>query len=333
MSLAFVVLAALLIDFMLGDPRHFHPIAGFGQIAAWLEKKLNSANIEQSQTEFQNNNNDSIEGSKIDNANYSPLKSRLIGLLALIILILPITLLLSYINLLFTEQSLHIIEILILFFTLGNNSLRLHAIWVFKALQNSDISNARLKTSWIVSRDTSQLNPSDLSKATIESVLENGNDAIFAALFWFVIAGIPGVVIYRLSNTLDAMWGYKSNRYLYFGWAAARLDDILNFIPAHLTAVSYAITGKFFSAMGCWLQQAYHWKSLNAGVVMSTGAGALAIKLGGAAKYHGIVSQRKILGTGEDPDSKDIKRAISLVQRSLALWLTVIFILSYFSII
>ncbi len=320
MSIAFVVLAALLIDFMLGDPRHFHPIAGFGQIAAWLEKKLNPSN------------HDSSNISK-DNFTYSPVKTRLLGLFSLIILIVPITLLLSYINLLFTEQSLHIIEILILFFTLGSNSLRLHAIWVFKALQGSDISNARLKTSWIVSRDTSQLNPSDLSKATIESVLENGNDAIFAALFWFIIAGIPGVVIYRLSNTLDAMWGYKSNQYLHFGWAAARLDDLLNFIPAHLTAISYAITGKFFSAVNCWLQQAYQWKSLNAGVVMSTGAGALAVKLGGTAKYHGIESQRKILGTGEDPESKDIKRAISLVQRSLIIWLTVIFILSYFTII
>jgi adenosylcobinamide-phosphate synthase len=312
MSIAFVILAALLVDFMLGDPRHFHPISGFGNMANWLEKKLNS------QSSF-------TTGSII--------KVRIKGVIAVTLLILPITLLLTYINTLFTNQSLHIVEILILFFALGSNSLRLHALWILNALETSDLGTARIKTSWIVSRDTSHLDPSELSKATIESVLENGNDAIFATLFWFIIAGVPGVVIYRLSNTLDAMWGYKSTQYLHFGWAAARLDDILNFIPAHLTAISYAITGKFFSALSCWVKQAYQWKSMNAGIVMSTGAGALAVKLGGSAQYQGIKTQRKILGKGEHPEFGDIKRAINLVLRSLVLWLIIIFTLSYFEYI
>ncbi|MFV2060874.1 MAG: adenosylcobinamide-phosphate synthase CbiB [Gammaproteobacteria bacterium] len=312
MTISFVILAALLVDFMLGDPRHFHPISGFGNMANWLEKKLNK------QSTFTSGSNT---------------KSRFIGVAAVIILIVPITLLLTYVNALFTNQSLHIVEILILFFALGCNSLRLHALWILNALETSDLGTARVKTSWIVSRDTSHLDPSELSKATIESILENGNDAIFATLFWFVIAGVPGVVIYRLSNTLDAMWGYKSTQYLHFGWAAARLDDVLNFIPAHLTAISYAITGKFFTAINCWIKQAYQWKSLNAGIVMSTGAGALALKLGGAAQYQGIESQRKTLGKGEQPKYNDIKRAINLVLRSLVLWLVIIFVLSYFEYI
>ncbi len=312
MSIAFVILAALLVDFMLGDPRHFHPISGFGQMANWLEKKMNPPS--------------SFTTSSI-------IKNRILGVISIFLLILPITLILTYINILFTKQSLHIVEVLILFFALGCNSLRLHALWVLNALETSNLGTARIKTSWIVSRDTSHLDPSELSKATIESILENGNDAIFATLFWFVIAGVPGVVIYRLSNTLDAMWGYKSTQYLHFGWAAARLDDVLNFIPAHLTAISYAITGKFFSALGCWIKQAYHWKSLNAGIVMSTGAGALAVKLGGTAQYEGIESQRNILGKGEQPEFNDIKRAINLVLRSLVLWLIIIFVLSYFKYI
>jgi len=312
MSIAFVIIAALLIDFMLADPRHFHPISGFGQLATWLENKVNSQSSVTTK---------------------SKIKNRIIGLCSVTILILPIIVLLTYINSLFLNQSLHIVEILILFFTLGSNSLRLHALWVLNALKSSDITTARIKTSWIVSRDTSHLDQVELSKATIESVLENGNDAIFATLFWFIIAGVPGVILYRLSNTLDAMWGYKSTRYLHFGWAAARLDDVLNFIPAHLTAISYAITGKFYTAMSCWIRQAYHWKSLNAGIVMSTGAGSLAIKLGGPAQYQGQVSQRQILGKGEPPEINDIKRAINLVFRSLVLWIIVIFILSYFEYI
>ncbi len=312
MDITFVILAALLVDFILGDPRHFHPISGFGKVATWLEKKLNP------------------ESSYSSN---SLIELRILGLISLLLLILPAVLLLTYINQIFITQSLHIFEILILFFALGSNSLRLHALWVLNALQTSDLTNARVKTSWIVSRDTSHLEESDLSKATIESVLENGNDAIFGTIFWYIVAGLPGVVLYRLSNTLDAMWGYKTTRYLHFGWAAARLDDVLNFIPAHLTAISYAITGKFSSAVNCWLKQAYNWKSLNAGVVMSTGAGALAIKLGGCAQYHGEESQREILGNGSQPEFHDIKRAINLVLRSLILWLSIIITLDYFKII
>ncbi|VAW98736.1 Adenosylcobinamide-phosphate synthase [hydrothermal vent metagenome] len=312
MSIAFVILAALIVDFILGDPRHFHPISGFGKLAICLEKSMNP--------ESSYSSNSSIE-------------LRILGLIALLLLIVPIVIIISYISQFFITQSLHIFEVLILFFALGANSLRLHALWVLNALETSDLINARIKTSWIVSRDTTHLEESDLAIATIESVLENGNDAIFATLFWYVLAGIPGVVIYRLSNTLDAMWGYKSTRYLHFGWAAARLDDVLNLIPAHLTAISYAVMGKFSSAVNCWLKQAYNWKSLNAGVVMSTGAGALAVKLGGAAQYHGEELQREILGNGNQPQFNDIKRAINLVLRSLLLWLIIIFILNYFKII
>jgi len=312
MSIAFVILAAILVDFMLGDPRHFHPISGFGLIATGLEKKINPESAYTSNSEGE---------------------LRILGLFSLLLLILPITILSTYINTVFIQQSLHIVEILILFFALGSNSLRLHAEWVFKALQSSDILTARIKTSMIVSRDTDNLDQVELSKATIESVLENGNDAIFATLFWFVIAGVPGVILFRLANTLDAMWGYKTQQYLHFGWAAARLDDILNFIPAHLTAISYAITGKFISAVSCWAKQAYRWKSINAGIVMSTGAGALAVKLGGSAQYHGLITQRSELGKGDAPSYKDIKRAINLVQRSMVLWIIIIFLLSYYDYI
>ncbi|MGH6631228.1 MAG: cobalamin biosynthesis protein, partial [Burkholderiales bacterium] len=157
------------------------------------------------------------------------------------------------------------------------------------------------------------------------SVLENGNDAIFGAIFWFVAAGAPGVVFYRLGNTLDAMWGYRNARYLRFGWCAARLDDLLNILPARLTALSYALLGHFRPAIRCWRVQGAAWKSPNAGPVIAAGAGSLGVVLGGAAVYHGTTQMRPLLGEGQAPDADQIDRALHLIRRVLMLWLTLLF--------
>jgi adenosylcobinamide-phosphate synthase len=129
------------------------------------------------------------------------------------------------------------------------------------------------------------------------------------------------VLLYRLSNTLDSMWGYRTARYNEFGWAAARLDDVLNYIPARLTALSYALLGHTRSALHCWRAQAPHWESPNAGPVMAAGAGALQVRLGGKAIYHGEISARPLLGCGAEVTGGDIARALQLVRRTLYLWL------------
>jgi adenosylcobinamide-phosphate synthase len=120
------------------------------------------------------------------------------------------------------------------------------------------------------------------------------------------------------------MWGYRNPRYNEFGWAAARLDDVLNYLPARLTALSYTVLGNTNSAWHCWRQQAPRWDSPNAGPVMAAGAGALQVKLGGAAIYHGKLEQRPELGCGKTAVPADIARAVTLVQRTLYLWLLVI---------
>ena len=180
---------------------------------------------------------------------------------------------------------------------------------------------ARHLTSRIVSRDTADASEQDLAKASTESLLENGNDAVFGTLFWFALAGGPGAVLFRLANTLDAMWGYRSNRFLYFGRAAARIDDALNFIPARLTALSYALLGgRASQAWRCWRSQAGAWSSPNGGPVMASGAGALGIALGGRAVYDGVAEMRPPLGLGQEPRAADIARAWSLVQSTALLW-------------
>jgi adenosylcobinamide-phosphate synthase len=191
-------------------------------------------------------------------------------------------------------------------------------------LRQDDLGEARKRVGYLVSRQTDELDAPAVARAATESVLENGSDAVFAALFWFVVAGAPGVVLYRLSNTLDAMWGYRNERFERFGWAAARIDDVLNYIPARLVALTYAALGKTRLALECWYRQAPQWDSPNAGPVMAAGAGALGVELGGPAVYHGELHQRAILGEGPAADARAIDRGWALVQRGVWLWLLII---------
>jgi len=214
-----------------------------------------------------------------------------------------------------------------LYATIGLRSLGEHALPVAKAIQNDDLDAARTAVGRMVSRDTASLNAQQVAAAATESVLENGNDAVFGALFWFAVLGAPGAVLYRLANTLDAMWGYRTPRYDRFGWAAARIDDVLNFLPARLTAFTYALCGHFESAVRCWYAQAPQWDSPNAGPVMAAGAGALRVKLGGAAPYHGVWEARPELGVGDPPSADAIDRAWRLLQRGVVIWLAVALLL------
>jgi len=292
------MLCAVLLDHLLGEPRRFHPLVGFG----WLARR--------------------VEEIFYVGINAIPFTRYMQGLAAVCVLLIPLVALAALLQHAAVYGALF--SIMMLYIAIAPRSLREHAERVAQAFSINDLPAARQAVGMMVSRDTSQLDESGVARATVESVLENGNDAIFAALFWFAVAGAPGVVLYRLSNTLDAMWGYRNERYNHFGWAAARLDDVLNFIPARLTALSYALIGHTRSALQCWRQQAAAWESPNAGPVMAAGAGALCVQVGGAAIYHGQVEQRPALGCGMATEAADILRAVRLVRHTLYLWLGVI---------
>ena len=296
MLAAFIALGAVLLDRLLGEPARAHPLVGFGRMASALESYLNSAA-------------------------HSPQRQRLYGIMAVAVLLLPFTLMcVLVVNIPVIGK---LIAILLLYFTLGGQSLTEHARRVAVALRANNLDAARLHVSYMVSRDTGAMQPHDVARATVESVLENGNDAVFGTLFWFMVAGAPGAVLYRLANTLDAMWGYRTPRYFYFGWAAARFDDVMNFIPARLTALTYAALGHGASALRCWRVQGRLWESPNAGPVMAAGAGALGIQLGGPAFYHGAWKVRPALGSGLPATTDDIERALQLVWRGIGVWLTI----------
>jgi adenosylcobinamide-phosphate synthase len=292
---ALAMLAALLLDAVLGEPRRAHPLVGFGRWARAVERHC-----------------------------YATHRSQ--GVLAWLLAVGPLVALTWWCANLAAAHSYwlaFVFDAVVLYATLGLRSLGEHALPVAAALERGDLAAARTAVGRVVSRDTQALDATQVSAAATESVLENGNDAVFGALFWFMLLGAPGAVLYRLANTLDAMWGYRNARYENFGWAAARIDDVLNLVPARLTALSYALLGRTAGALRCWRAQAAQWDSPNAGPVMAAGAGALGVKLGGAAPYEGVWEARPDLGEGAEPDAISIRAALGLVRRGVALWLAV----------
>lgn len=294
MDLVFSLLVlplAWLLDRLLGEPPRCHPLVIFGNYAVGIERHLRKAPGTRSQ-----------------------------GFIALLIALVPVIPISLFTGSL-AVPAYYAVALLIVYLTMAYRALCDHALEIHDALVLSDIELARTALAKIVSRDTSQLNESEISRACIESVLENGSDAIFAAWFWWLLAGIPGVLLYRLINTLDAMWGYKNKTYFYFGWAAARADDAMNYLPARTTALCYSLAGNWRSAWRCWREQGHNWKSPNAGPVMAAGAGSLGLRLGGEATYHGKTEQRPVLGLGRQSQACDILAALQLLRRAMWIWL------------
>ncbi|MHB1870031.1 MAG: adenosylcobinamide-phosphate synthase CbiB [Steroidobacteraceae bacterium] len=307
---AYLLIAAVLLDGLLGEPRRWHPLVGFGRIAQRIEARLNPPR--------------SGGATSLGRIPWGYARGAAAVLLAVGPPVLAAELLERW------QPLTAPIAVGLLYLAIGHRSLHEHAAAVEQALQRGELLEARRRVGEIVSRDTSDMDPHRIAGATVESLLENGNDALFGALFWFLVLGAPGALAYRLVNTLDAMWGYRTDRYRQFGWAAARLDDLMNLLPARLTALSYALVGHAAAALRCWRRQAAAWESPNAGPVMAAGAGALDIRLGGGAFYHGRWRERPVLGEGRPADVGDIARARQLVFRALLLWTgaTALFVLS-----
>ena len=286
----------LLLDLLFGEPRRWHPLVGFGRAADELERLLRRG----------------APGHAIGN--------RLRGALAWALLVLPLPLACAAVLGVLPRPAALAGHAALLWFALGGRSLAEHARAVALPLAAGDLVGARAGIGRMVSRETATLDADGIACATVETALENGNDAVFGALFWAALLGGPGALAFRLANTLDAMWGYRDARRIYFGWCAARADDFLGFVPARLTALTYALFGRGAQALHCWRTQAPTWASPNAGPVMAAGAGALGVTLGGAAVYHGRVEQRPQLGCGPAPSAADIEHALALVARGAWLW-------------
>jgi adenosylcobinamide-phosphate synthase len=203
------------------------------------------------------------------------------------------------------------------FVALGGTSLSRTGQQMVSLLAARDVAGARRLLPSLCGRDPAALDSAGLARAAVESVAENTSDAQVAPVLWATVGGLPAVLVYRGANTLDAMIGNRSPRYVRFGWAAARFDDVANFVAARVTALLVAacapvVGGSPFEAIRAWRRDAARHPSPNAGVVEAAFAGALGVRLGGPTQYAHELENRPTLGDGRAPEVSDLVRAVRL---------------------
>ena len=283
-------------DLAFGDPRRFHPVAGFGQVAGGLERRI-----------------------------HRPTRSRGVWHEALLV---GGTLALGAAAGRLPTRWQTPLTAAATWAVLGGRSLVREAEAIDTMLRAGDVPAARVRIRSLVGRDPSALGADELARACIESVAENGADAVVSPLFWGAVAGVPGLLGYRAVNTLDAMVGHRTPRYADFGWAAARLDDVANWVPARLTVALTALsTGSLAGIRHTYAvvhRDAPAHPSPNAGPVEAAFAAALGRRLGGTNTYAEVVEHRGQLGDGPPVRAADIIRAARLQQRIGALALAAV---------
>lgn len=286
-----MVMAAMLLDWVIGDPRSFpHPVVMMGKWIAYLESKL----YQSKQITYPDQQLD-LRG----------LQRKRRGVLLVVLTLVPVTLLgwiVVYVAEIVHPWMGYAVQTWLISTTIAMKGLRQAAWHVYVPLTSGDIIAARKNVGEIVGRKTDELAEADIIRATVETVAENTVDAVISPLFFALIGGAPLALFYRGANTLDSMVGYQNERYIQFGWAAARWDDFLNWIPARITGALLIIA--CLGTKDCSAQRALRsirsfahlHLSPNSGIPEAAVAGALGIQLGGPLTYGNIVSDRAELG-------------------------------------
>jgi adenosylcobinamide-phosphate synthase len=210
-------------------------------------------------------------------------------------------------------------------------SLHDHVAAVATPLQDGDIAAARDAVSRIVGRDPTALDEAGIARAAIESLAENASDGIVAPVFWGALFGLPGILGYKAINTLDSMIGHRSERHEAFGWAAARIDDVANFVPARVTGFLFVLLAPHRSeALSCMTRDARRHRSPNAGWPEAAMAGGLGVRLSGPRIYHGSATNEPWLNEGaRDPRAAEMIEALTVYRRAMLLLAGMLAILAF----
>ena len=290
------LLTAWLLDHWLGDPAWLpHPVVAFGKAISFCEHRLNRGD-----SRF--------------------LKGALMTVL-LVAGVYFVTLLL-----LFSPGMLLTVQILLIFYCLAGTTLVREVRMVFKAVDRS-LEEGRMQVARIVGRDTSALSAQEVRTAALETLAENLSDGVVAPLFWYLLLGVPGMLAYKMVNTLDSMVGYKNERYRRFGCFAARLDDVANYIPARLTAfLMVAVSGRFPLLFFVGKYGSKH-ASPNSGYPEAALAGILDCRFGGPHNYFGEEVWKPYIGDNERPLTTEDMRIAVRINRSVE-WIMVIIVVA-----
>jgi adenosylcobinamide-phosphate synthase len=282
--------AALILDALAGEPEALwrrvpHPVAAMGRLIGWLDRRLN----------------------------IGPHRRRG-GVLAVATLCAVSVGAAALVQALPLGWVLTTLGAAVL---LAQRSLAEHAGAVADGLDRS-IEDGRAAVSRIVGRDPQSLDRAGVARAAIESTAENFSDGVVAPAFWFLLAGLPGIVLYKAVNTADSMIGHRDARYAEFGWAAARLDDLLNWIPARLSGVLICLAGRQTKALRVVWRDARLHRSPNAGWPEAATAAVLDLALAGPRVYGGVIADDPYLNPdgGRDPGPAEIRRAVALIWRA-----------------
>ena len=300
---------AFFIDAVMGDPRSkLHPVVLIGNLIA------------------------GIEGMLYGKEDSDKKKLVLGGILVVLVLLFTFAVVNGIMNLVKMLDNIYVvtlIEAFFLSFTISPKSLAAAGKELYGYLVADDLDNARYKVGWIVGRDTEELTPGEVSRATIETIAENTVDGIIAPLFYFAIGGVPLAFLYRAVNTMDSMVGYKNDRYIFFGRVAARADDVLGYIPARITGLLFVVSAFILGYDGkkAWKilrRDASKHPSPNGGWAEATVAGALHIRLGGFNSYFGKVHFREYMGDPiEEIGFDHIMKTIRLMYTDTILFLII----------
>ncbi|WP_163715551.1 adenosylcobinamide-phosphate synthase CbiB [Mangrovibacterium lignilyticum] len=264
------LLIGFALDCLLGDPRWLpHPIRLFGWLISWFEKRLNRGS-------------------------YRKLKGAMSTVLLVggtwMLLFLLFGWLKSF------PTAFIVVASVFVFFGLANRSLIYESWLVIRALEKDGLEAGRKQLSYIVGRDTTKLNEQQIRTAVLETMAENLSDGVIAPLFFYALGGVPGLFAFKMASTLDSMIAYKSERFKSYGWFAARLDDLLNLIPARLTALLMVLVSFSWSGLTHIFRYGHQHASPNAGYPEAALAGILKCRFGGPNVYHGKLVEKPYIG-------------------------------------
>ena len=294
------------LDLLLGDPYWLpHPIRVIGNFIGILEKRMNKKECSEKY-----------------------LVRAGIGMVALVLLtVLMVTALLLILAYRIHPVAGVILEMIMIYQILATKCLKVESMKVYKALKKDDLEGARYAVSMIVGRDTQVLDATGVAKAAVETVAENTSDGVIAPLIYLAIGGPILGFMYKAINTMDSMVGYKNDKYMYFGRCAAKLDDVVNYIPARISAllmiaVSF-LPGKAYDGKGAWRiwrRDRRKHASPNSAQTEAVCAGSLGVQLAGDASYFGKIVKKPTIGDAHRPvEYEDIKRANGLLYRTAIL--------------